>query len=159
VDAYSDLFKSRRLEKVYLAVVHGVPAKSHWICREKLASDPKSIGRVAADERKGKPAETDFRVLQTAGSHTVLEARPYTGRTHQIRVHLLVSGLPVVGDGLYAPEASRKPPARFHRDSAFPLGLRAIGLSYTNPFTRERADITAPTERFLNAFKFSDRAP
>ncbi len=74
---------------------------------------------------------------------TLIEARPVTGRTHQIRVHLAESGLPVVGDELYGKS-----------ENELPLGLRAVRLAYVDPFTKRRVDIRAPTEEFLKEFGF-----
>ena len=61
--------------------------------------------RTKVDNRKGKPAETTFTVLQRAREHALLEARPHTGRTHQVRVHAYALGYSLLGDTLYsAPE-------------------------------------------------------
>ena len=72
-----------------------------------------------------------------------MEARPVTGRTHQIRVHLAESGLPVVGDKLYGRE-----------DARLELGLRAVRLAYVDPFTRRRVEIRAPVEPFCREYGF-----
>jgi RluA family pseudouridine synthase len=153
VETYGALFESRKMEKVYLAVVEGVAAQREWTCRLKLAPDPGRIGLIKADERRGKEAETHFRVLSRREGRALIEARPITGRTHQIRVHLAESGHPVVGDVLYG-----KPGQRSQRNvaetSALRLGLRAVGLSYPDPFTRRRVEIQAPTEEFLRQFGF-----
>ena len=152
VNTYSDLFESRRMEKVYLAVVHGAPAQSQWKCQMKLAPDPRQIGRVIVDARHGKESETEFRVVQTGASVSLLEARPYTGRTHQIRVHLLESGHPVVGDELYGLEKRSTPNAVTRGSKEFPMGLRAIELAYRDPFTRRPVQVRAPMKKFLEAF-------
>ena len=154
--AFSDLFETRRMEKCYLAVVQGVPKEKEWSCRLPLAPDPNEVGRMKTDA-SGKPAETSFRVLQTspgASPRTLIEARPITGRTHQIRVHLAVSALPVVGDPLYGLDRGQRP-ARVDPVNPFPLGLRAVELVFTNPFTRCRVCIQAPAEEFLRRFGFS----
>ena len=183
---YSRLFESQRMEKTYLAVVHGVPKQQDWICRFPLAPDPDEHGKMKVDSRHGKQSETHFRLLQTreiaskprqpptrlpllraveerAGerrrvtredleenqgeSVSLIEAHPYTGRTHQIRIHLAKSGHPVIGDGLYEPESGKRQP----------LALRAVGLAYADPFTRRRVRIQAPAESFLREHGFEHR--
>lgn len=145
LDAYGNLFESRRMEKTYLAIVHGSPKEMDWTCRLKLAQDPNQIGRMRIDSRVGKESETRFRVLQTRGSFTLVEAYPLTGRTHQIRVHLAESGLPVVGDEWYGQPRAKGSPG---------LGLRAVRLAYADPFTRRRVDIRAPCDQFVREFGF-----
>jgi 23S rRNA pseudouridine1911/1915/1917 synthase len=145
VDTFGGLFESRRMEKVYLAVVRGAPQPSEWICRLKLAPDPNAVGRMKVDARHGKESETHFRVLQSRGNTTLVEAHPVTGRTHQIRVHLAESGYPVVGDPLYGPR-----PAKEERE----LGLRAVALSYLDPFVRRRVEIRAPLGAFVREYGF-----
>jgi 23S rRNA pseudouridine1911/1915/1917 synthase len=144
VDTYGDLFESRKMEKVYLVVVHGVPKENEWICRLKLGPDPRQRGRMKADPRHGKSAETSFRVLQSRGDISLVEAHPFTGRTHQIRVHLAESGAPVVGDELYGP----KPPRGKN------LGLRAVMLAYADPFVGRRVCIRASAEAFCREHGF-----
>ena len=145
VQTFGGLFEGRRMEKVYLAVVRGTPQPSEWTCRLKLAPDEKAIGRMKVDARHGKEAETHFRVLQSKGNTTLVEAHPVTGRTHQIRVHLTESGHPVVGDELYGP-----PHAKHDKE----LGLRAVNLAYVDPFVRRRVEIRAPVAEFLREYGF-----
>jgi 23S rRNA-/tRNA-specific pseudouridylate synthase len=99
---------------------------------------------TAAQARGRSPHQS--RVFETRGRFSLIEARPVTGRTHQIRVHLAEAGLPVVGDELYGKG----------RGDA-PLGLRAVRLTYIDPFMKRRVDIHAPTEKFLKEFGFSKR--
>jgi RluA family pseudouridine synthase len=143
VTTYGDLFESRKMEKRYLAVVQGRPKEKEWICRLKLAPDARERGRMRVDARHGKEAETGFRVLETREGVSLVEARPLTGRTHQIRVHLAESGCPVVGDEFYG-----------KRESRMDLGLRAVELAYVDPFTRRRIEIRAPAEGFLREYGF-----
>jgi 23S rRNA-/tRNA-specific pseudouridylate synthase len=159
------------MEKTYLAVVAGIPRATTWTCRLALGPDPAAIGRIKVDARNGKSAETDFRVLATRtdprhGPVALIEGLPFTGRTHQIRVHLAAAGHPVLGDSLYggavasderrgAAEPAWKTSAA---NVAFPLALRAVRLAYRDPFTQRPVEILAPTEAFLRTFGFAGAA-
>ena len=146
------LFERRQVQKRYLAVVAGQVREGAWSCRLKLAPDPQAIGRMKVDAKNGKAAETHFRVLQRRGNLSLIEARPVTGRTHQIRVHLVESAQPVLGDALYGPPAESTAPRRAR---PAPLALRAIELGYLDPFQRQRIRIAAPADRFLAEYGFA----
>jgi len=151
LETFSRLFESRRMEKTYLAVVEGAPVQIEWTCRLALAPTPGEIGRMQA-HRSGKPAETCFRVRQTLPGkqpRALIEARPYTGRTHQIRVHLAAGGLPVAGDPIYGPRPTSVDP-----ENPYPMGLRAVALEFHHPFTRRSVRIEAPVDAFLHHFGF-----
>jgi 23S rRNA-/tRNA-specific pseudouridylate synthase len=96
---------------------------------------------MRVDAAHGKEAETEFRVLEQGRRRALVEALPLTGRTHQIRVHLAASGCPVAGDRLYGEGGPH-------------LGLRAVELSYTDPFQKRPVRVTAPKEEFLRRFDF-----
>lgn len=150
LEQYSELFETRSMEKIYLAVVRGVPKQEKWTSHAKIAPDPSDIGRMMIDEEIGKDAETHFRVLATRddpklGGLTLVEAHPVTGRTHQIRLHLTDAGYPVMGDEYYG-----KP----GQGGAGSLALRSVFLGYQCPFTRRRVEIRAPKEGFLKQFGF-----
>jgi len=144
---YGDLFESRQMHKRYLAVVRGNPPQNEWTCRAKLAPDPKEHGRHRVDP-SGKDAETNFKVLERRSDLALIEARPVTGRTHQIRLHLADAKLPIVGDPMYG--APKDPLAR---DGT--MALRAVGLEYQDPFNRKRVRITAPSDAFVEKFMSS----
>lgn len=144
VRSYGELFESRRMHKRYLAVVRGNPEQDEWVCKARLGPDPKEHGLHRVDPR-GKEAETQFKVLERANRLALIEARPVTGRTHQIRLHLEHSGLPIVGDSQYG-----APEDRSRRN--LPMALRAVELQYDDPFLRKRVRITAPSEKFCAQF-------
>ncbi len=164
--AYSELFESRRVEKLYLAVVNGIPAEAEWKCDFPIGSDANVKGKmrvlrsggasVPASREQPKDAETHFRVLKSAGRTSLVAARPLTGRTHQIRVHLAAAGHPVIGDPLYGP-GSASAPMRLTLRRGEKLGLRAIGLAYPDPFTRKHIRIEAPFAEFVRSFGFELR--
>ena len=151
VETFGGLFETRRMEKRYLAIVHGVPRDAEWVRTDRLGPDPQVNGRIRVDARDGKDCETHFRVLQVKGQFALVEARPTTGRQHQIRVHLLASRHAILGDALYGPSSLEAPRQRP------PLALRAVELRYRDPFTKRPIRILAPTEEWLRGFGFCER--
>lgn len=100
-------FEGRQVAKGYLAVVHGRFPPDETACDLPLVPDGDKLHRTIIDKYRGKKAFTRFRLLGSAGSYSVVEALPETGRTHQIRVHLASLGHPVVCDPLYGAAARR----------------------------------------------------
>jgi len=90
--------KNSRVEKVYWAVVSDLPDEMEWQVDAPIGKLNKFRYGVILP---GKPSVTNFRIISTAGRYALIEARPVTGRTHQIRVHLTHCGLPIVGDAPY----------------------------------------------------------
>lgn len=158
VKTFGELFESRRMEKVYLAAVEGTPQKNEWSCALSLGPDPEEIGKMKVDARNGKTAETFFKVIETRENKTLVEAHPISGRTHQIRVHLKETGYPILGDPLYG--SPLKPLEKKRQANLkFPIGLRAVQLSYSDPFTKRPVRIQAPTENFVREFGFKSWQP
>lgn len=123
-------FKHHNIAKDYLAWVEGYPKRDEWIARE-------DIGRKAGSYRtfpqgQGKSAETWFKVLLRREDRSFIWARPRTGRTHQIRLHLASSGHPVIGDRLYGTASTQR------------LLLHAYRLSLLHPATDQPLVLTAP---------------
>jgi 23S rRNA pseudouridine955/2504/2580 synthase len=100
---FAKAFSSRTARKVYWALVMGVPAIEDGMIELPIAKQPGTGGeKMYVDEKEGSPARTRYRVIEAAGSTCAwLELQPFTGRTHQLRVHLSAIGHPIVGDGKY----------------------------------------------------------
>lgn len=148
LQALGDLFEHRQVEKRYLAVVNGVPPGPRWTCRLPLGIPAHPGAPVPVDQRDGREAETRFEWLASATlpgqpPTALIEARPQTGRTHQIRVHLAAEGMAVLGDTLYGGRAC-----------SLGLALRAVGLSYRDPFDRRTVVIRAPEREFRQRHGF-----
>lgn len=102
-----DQFRLRRVKKVYLALVDGFAPTPTGRIEAFIGRDPEHRKKMAiVSAQKGREAVTEYRVLETFANHSLIEAHPLTGRTHQIRLHLAFLGCPIVGDSIYG---HRKP--------------------------------------------------
>lgn len=99
--ALANLFGSEKPVKTYVALVRGGMHQDSFEVKAKISPHPTKPGVVRIDERNGKKAQTEFTVRERFKGFSLLECRPLTARTHQIRVHLQYLGLPILGDDLY----------------------------------------------------------
>ena len=121
-------FEQRTVSKTYIALLDGKPLKEKGIIDLPLRPDLDDRPRQVVDYEHGKRAVTQYRVLEHRGNRTLVEFKPLTGRTHQLRVHAShPQGLhcPIVGDMLYGTAAPR-------------LYLHAQSISFAHPITGER---------------------
>jgi 23S rRNA pseudouridine1911/1915/1917 synthase len=148
-------FASRRLGRVYTALVWGMPENRDGTIEGNIGRSAKNRKKMAVVAKGGKAARTRYAVIRAAGaSASLLECRLETGRTHQIRVHLANLGHPVVGDPLYGgsaarrrsvPEAVREAIARAGR-----IALHARELVFVHPASGERLRFRSRTPNDMN---------
>ncbi len=99
-------FKSHTVVKAYLVLVRGHLTPDSGLIEAPIGRDPRNRKRMAV-VAEGREARTYYQVISYTDNHTLLEVRPETGRTHQIRVHLSAIGYPVVGDSTYGVKSAR----------------------------------------------------
>jgi 23S rRNA pseudouridine1911/1915/1917 synthase len=128
-------FKRREVAKTYLALVEGQVQPREGIVEVPLSRDKRHRQKMAV-ARDGKEARTMYRVVEAFNRYTLLEVHPYTGRMHQIRVHLAWLGYPVVGDAVYGRRRQQ-----LLQDRHF---LHAAQLCFTHPATNKKVTFKAP---------------
>jgi len=131
-------FARGEVEKEYLARVTGHPAWEERLCDLPISGAPGELGSRDVDETAGLPARTAFRLLRRDEDGTSLvEARPLTGRTNQIRVHLWRLGHPVCGDPVYLPGGALGVTQTLGVEAP-PMCLHAWRITFTHPLSGER---------------------
>jgi tRNA pseudouridine32 synthase / 23S rRNA pseudouridine746 synthase len=125
-------FAERTVTKRYLAIVAGCPNDSEGVIDLPMRKDFDRPPCHMIDPIAGRPARTDWRLIERQGDRSHLELRPITGRSHQIRLHLATLGHPVLGDNLYAPPEIRAMSDR--------LLLHAAKLTLVHPVSGERCE-------------------
>jgi 23S rRNA pseudouridine1911/1915/1917 synthase len=146
-----DEFRDRRMEKTYVALLHGkLPGESGTI-ELPIARDAKRRSRMTARRREGREARTDWRMRLRFDNFAFVEAGLHTGRTHQIRVHFSALGAPVVGDTVYG--APRQ--ERIGRELLPPLDrnfLHAARIAFDHPIAGKRVEFRAPLPADLREY-------
>jgi 23S rRNA pseudouridine1911/1915/1917 synthase len=128
-------FKAREVLKVYLALVDGVVEPTKGVIEASIGRDSRDRKRMAVVQSGGRKAVTEFRVLERLGEYTLLDTRPRTGRTHQVRVHLAFLGHRVVGDSVYG---RRKQHLGLERQF-----LHAHRLAFRHPSSGRKVDLVS----------------
>jgi len=156
--ALSSQFRDREVEKRYLALIAGAPPGTEGTIDARIDTDSNREGTMRVVKKRGKVATTDWRELERFRGYALVEARPRTGRTHQIRVHFAHAGMPLAVDRLYGGERTgvhlsefkrRYVPNRTGKERPLigRLTLHAESLAFRHPVTEERIEISAPLPR------------
>ena len=134
-------FKDRRVEKEYLALVHGAPGTAEGEIRQPIGRHPVERKKMSVHSRNSRDAHTRWTVARRYAAATLLKVRIFTGRTHQIRVHLAAAGMPVAGDCVYgkiprnAPPCLRKIPRQM---------LHAHRIAFVHPADEGPVEFVSP---------------
>jgi 23S rRNA pseudouridine1911/1915/1917 synthase len=144
-----DQFRDRSVEKVYIALVEGhlqpsaalidAPIGRHVEKRKRMEVIPPNRSATS------RPAQTYYQTLVSYDEYTLVECRPKTGRTHQIRVHLAYIGFPIVGDNVYGSRRTRRTPLGRHF-------LHAAEITFNRPSDDEPITIQAELPPELQKF-------
>lgn len=137
-----DQFKKRSVRKLYWAIVAGQLAPAQGVIQKPIA-EVVSTRKKAVISRDGKQAITAYKTLQFEKGASLIEARPKTGRLHQIRLHMADMGHPVLGEEIYAHGLKLPPAPR--------LCLHAAMLSFVHPTSGKRLTITSDWPADLKA--------
>jgi 23S rRNA pseudouridine1911/1915/1917 synthase len=141
--------KEHSVERVYVAVVHGVIPHEHGTVDAPLGRDPNHRQRMTVIHKNSKHAVTHFTVLERLKNASLVECRLETGRTHQIRVHMKYIGYPLIGDPVYGPKKDNHPITG--------QALHAKVIGFTHPRTGERirveAELPADMENLIHTLK------
>lgn len=97
-------FENHGAEKIYHAIIQGNPKWEEKTAKHPLRANVGHKHRTIVDDKNGKPSETRLKVIKRYQESALVEAKPMTGRTHQIRVHTYALGYPLLGDRLYGAE-------------------------------------------------------
>jgi 23S rRNA pseudouridine1911/1915/1917 synthase len=131
----SEQFRLRTVEKTYHALVEGNVSPSEGILRDRLVKDRARnvVAVVDEDDDDGQDCVLAYRRLRKSGRLTLVEIRPETGRSHQIRVQLSNHGWPIAGDKKYG--------SKIHVDGF--IGLHAASLTFQHPTSKETITVSA----------------
>ena len=159
-DGLTEQFLKRTVFKGYLAITLGAPKADAGIIDLPISRHPTDRKRFTCNRPDGRPSLSAWRVHARGAGLGVVAVRIYTGRTHQVRVHLSDRGFPVAADDLYASRWRQQPHLRKEPLSLAcapgPL-LHATRLSFVHPVTRQIVAFVAPLpERFLEVIRHID---
>jgi len=137
----SNQFQEREVRKTYVALVNGKVEMDNGLIDAPLARQKTDRKKMCVEYSAGKTAKTVYHVVERFGNFTLVRIDLFTGRTHQIRVHMKHIGYPVAGDAVYGGKGD------FHRQA-----LHAETLGFTHPETAEPVEFFAPMPEDMAEF-------
>jgi len=138
--ALIELFKTRKIKKVYHAIVDGCPAQQQGSISRPIGRHRSNRKKMAVLAHGGREAVTGWKILKKfPHAMTYLEVKPKTGRTHQIRVHMAYLGHPIAGDTLYGRAVDKDCKLKINRQC-----LHAYSLSFRHPATGAEQQFISP---------------
>lgn len=139
-----DQFRLRAVKKTYIALVEGKPPTPFGRIEAEISRDPSHRKQMAiVSDGRGRTAVTEYKTVEQFEHHTLIEAHPFTGRTHQIRLHMAFIGCPIVGDRIYGKKSATIILARHF--------LHAAQISIVFPNEKEPRTFNAPLPAELQA--------
>ena len=142
--ALQNEFRERQVEKSYLGLIWGKIPEDEGKFTWPIGRHKKHGEKMSIKTKKPRSAETRYRVMKRYEEFTLLEVKPITGRTHQIRVHLAASGHPLVGDTRYGRKSERIRSPR--------LFLHSYRLAFFHPLTGKMVEFFSPLPKDLEEF-------
>lgn len=148
---FTALFKNRSIKKEYVAIVNGMLEHETGVIDKPIGKDinSKIRSKQIVEGEKSKDAFTSFEVLERSNNYSLIKLYPKTGRTHQLRVHMLYLGYPIVGDKFYSVDEDtffKWCKKKEDHERVFGLNRQALhcsALSFIHPFTNKELTITA----------------
>lgn len=137
-----DYFKHGKIRKVYTALISGVPRDMGGMIEMPIGRNPIYRKKMAVNTRCGKPAKTQWHKLRSWSKVSMVRIRIFTGRTHQVRVHMKYIGHPIIGDGLYG--GPRRLPTRTEPIPVVRQMLHSTRLNFIHPATGQEMKFDAP---------------
>lgn len=130
-------FQNRNVDKTYIARVYGLMKEESGLIDLPLICDWPNRPKQMVDHEKGKPSQTEWHVIERLKNETRLKLIPLTGRSHQLRVHLMSLDHPILGDRFYAHEDALKMSGR--------LCLHSTQLTVMHPVQKEKMTFECPS--------------